>query len=347
MSTATVFDSTATVELPEPTCATTPAASVAPRKPRLWTAFATYVAATVTGQVAVSATVIGLGIVIGVIMGFQGADPATIQGRVLGILQQPLVMMLIMLLPCQLGMAAVLWFAVRRSKASFRERLGLVPQTGRPIGTVKLAMLAGFTVSVAWATLLLLTIYCGMSASGGPISNAVAGGSLGAITFVSLVLCIVPVVVEECLFRGYLQRRFLERWSPAVAITVSTLMFAIVHFDSLPHIVSVIALGAVTGLVAYRTNSVKPGMVVHALHNVVVVGFSAIAPTLGATIGLERLGQLFIGMIVVLGLIGLPAVISLLRRSKAVTTAELPAVRHIELTLPQFAFDSHLASSVA
>ena len=56
-------------------------------------------------------------------------------------------------------------------------------------------------------------------------------------------------------------------WSPAVAIGVSTLLFAVLHFDSLQHIIDVVPLGIVTGLLAYRTNSVRPGMLVHGLHN--------------------------------------------------------------------------------
>jgi membrane protease YdiL (CAAX protease family) len=36
----------------------------------------------------------------------------------------------------------------------------------------------------------------------------------------SIILSVIPALVEESLFRGYLQRRFLQRWSPAVAISL-------------------------------------------------------------------------------------------------------------------------------
>ena len=47
------------------------------------------------------------------------------------------------------------------------------------------------------------------------------------------------------------------------------------HFDSLQHIVAVIPLGVLTGLLAHKTNSVKPGMLVHGVHNVAAVGLGA------------------------------------------------------------------------
>lgn len=52
----------------------------------------------------------------------------------------------------------------------------------------------------------------------------------------------IPALVGETLFRGYLQRRFPKRWSPAVAISVSTLPFALMHMDSLEHIIAIVPL---------------------------------------------------------------------------------------------------------
>jgi len=343
MSTVTAFEPTSVAATLEPACTTPTVDTPAPRKPRVWTAFLTFFLAVVAGQVAVVAAVFTIGVGIGVVMGAQGADGATIQTRIQEIFTQPLFTLLTMFLPCQLGMAAVLLFAARRSPQPIKERLGLMPPSGRKIGLIQLAALAAFTVSVAWASLIVGSLFFGAPPSGDTISNAVAGASLGTITLVSILLCVVAVVVEECLFRGYLQRRFLERWSPAVAISVSTLLFALTHLDSLQHIVAVLALGSVTGLVAYRTNSIRPSMIVHALHNVAVVGFTSLAPVLAATIGQERLGQLFLGLIATLGLIGLPAVILLLRRDKPASAAAPSSVW--TPSLPQYAFDSHLAST--
>jgi membrane protease YdiL (CAAX protease family) len=246
-------------------------------------------------------------------------------------------------------MAAVALLAAWRSKEPVRERLGLVPQSGRVVGRFKLATLAAFTTSVAYATLVFSALFMGPPPEGGAIANVITDGSWLMITLASIVLSVIPALVEEALFRGYLQRRFLKRWSPRVAITVSTLLFAVMHMDSWQHIIAVIPLGAVLGLLAYRTNSIKPGMLVHAIHNTAAVGFASLATALEPFIGVEALGLGVIGTIGVLGLIGLPAVISLLRKSKASATkpAEPLSVRRLELELPEFGFGSELTGTAA
>ncbi len=76
-------------------------------------------------------------------------------------------------------------------------------------------------------------------------------------------LAIVPGFVEELLFRGYVQRRLLQRWRPGPAIAVSTLLFALMHIDP-KHMVFAAALGLWLGVVAWRTGSIWPGVFCHA-----------------------------------------------------------------------------------
>jgi hypothetical protein len=77
-------------------------------------------------------------------------------------------------------------------------------------------------------------------------------------------------------------------------------------------------------MLAYRTNSIKPGMLVHAVHNMGVIAIGGASSALAPMVGEEIVGLLLIGMIVALGIIGLPALISLLRR---VPMEDLPAVQ--------------------
>src|SRR5947207_4191717 len=121
-------------------------ASLKPRKPRVWTAFATLIVATIAGQLAIIAAIIGLGVVTGFLMGAQGADGPAIQAPIQAIGQQPPTVLLFSLIPFQFGMAVVVLLAARRSKEPIRERLGLVPQTGRTFGSFKLATMAAFTI---------------------------------------------------------------------------------------------------------------------------------------------------------------------------------------------------------
>jgi uncharacterized protein len=140
-------------------------------------------------------------------------------------------------------------------------------------------------------------------------------------------------------FRGYIQRRLLARWSPAVAIGVSTLLFAILHVDSLQHIIAVVPLGLVTGLLAYRTQSVKAGMLVHAIHNAGAVGFGAALRASTPMVGDAGAGLVAIGLLAAMFLIGLPAIALLLWRGQPESA---PAAAPV---MPQSAVDL-LASQV-
>ena len=354
MNTLTALEPILVLETSEPTRESSLAANPKAHKPRIWTAITTLFVAVIVGSLFTFLAGVAVGVGTGVIMGAQGADGPAIQARIQEICQQPLPLLLLSLIPFQFGMAVVVLFAARRSKEPIKQRLGLVPQSGRTFGGFKLATMAAFTLSIAWATLIFSSLIVGPPPTDGPIADIINDGSWWTITLLSVILSVIPALVEESLFRGYLQRRFLQRWSPAVAISVSTLLFAVMHMDSLQHIIAVVPTGVVLGLLAYRTNSVKPGMLVHAVHNTGIVGFGALATVLSRHFGDEELGLLFIGMIGVLGLIGLPGVVSLLRSAKpSVAThiepepaVETVSVRIRELTLPGYASDSQLASAV-
>ena len=57
-------------------------APIKPRKPRVWTAFITLLAASVAGQIGTVVAAIAVDIGVNFVMGAQGADSATIQARV-------------------------------------------------------------------------------------------------------------------------------------------------------------------------------------------------------------------------------------------------------------------------
>jgi membrane protease YdiL (CAAX protease family) len=88
------------------------------------------------------------------------------------------------------------------------------------------------------------------------MSWAMAGAFLVAIA--------LPAgLMEELLFRGYMQRRLLQRWPPWVAIAVTTVLFAVMHVT--PHVVVIaLSLSLWFGFLAWRTGSVWPCVVCHA-----------------------------------------------------------------------------------
>jgi membrane protease YdiL (CAAX protease family) len=322
------------------------------RKPRIWTVFATWLVAAIVGQLAVIAGFIAVGVAIGFSMGLHGADPASIRATIQETLQEPIPALFLSVFPLQLTMLAVVLVAAWLSKEPMKQRLGLVPQTGRVFGGFKLASLAAFTLSTAFATALVSELFLGPAPRDTPIGVAMSNSTWLLVTVLTILLSVVPALVEETLFRGYLLRRLLRRWSPAVAIGVTSVLFAILHMDSLQHVIAVVPFALVVGLLAYRTNSTKPGMLVHAIHNAACFGFGAVLTALTPYFGAETIGLVAVVAIGLSGVIGLPAVVSLLRSEKQVPSVEAGAAPELveesllspsrELRLPSSLIDSRL-----
>lgn len=85
--------------------------------------------------------------------------------------------------------------------------------------------------------------------------------------FIVFTTAIAAPLVEEMLFRGYLQKVLEESWRDITkAILVTSLFFALVHFN--PYwIIQIYLLGMVLGYLAWRTNSIIPGIILHGLNN--------------------------------------------------------------------------------
>lgn len=89
--------------------------------------------------------------------------------------------------------------------------------------------------------------------------------------FSGLIIVITTAIfapfVEEMLFRGYLQKVLEDNWQDITkAVLVTSLFFAFVHLN--PYwIVQIYLLGLVLGYLAWRTNSIVPGLILHGLNN--------------------------------------------------------------------------------
>jgi membrane protease YdiL (CAAX protease family) len=75
-----------------------------------------------------------------------------------------------------------------------------------------------------------------------------------------------PAIPEELTFRGVIQQGFERRYSPAIAITLTSLIFALFHLDPIQAF-SVLAIAAFWGWIAWRSQSVLPSLIAHALQN--------------------------------------------------------------------------------
>jgi membrane protease YdiL (CAAX protease family) len=81
-----------------------------------------------------------------------------------------------------------------------------------------------------------------------------------------LAIAVVGPIVEELLFRGYLQSALARRMKPWMAITVASVVFGAIHFQPLAFPL-LAGLGAVSGYLYHRTKSLKVPMIMHIANN--------------------------------------------------------------------------------
>jgi sodium transport system permease protein len=86
------------------------------------------------------------------------------------------------------------------------------------------------------------------------------------------VFAVAPAVIEELCFRGYLLSSFRAVMSPVRTIGVTAILFGLFHVLTgsallIERFIPSTLMGLVIGWVAYRTGSVFPGVVVHFVHN--------------------------------------------------------------------------------
>lgn len=145
---------------------------------------------------------------------------------------------------------------------------------GMPAGSWFWAMTAG-VLAVAAAVWLM---FAWMRVVHVPVPPEPAVSPYPWITVVVLqaMNAAVSGIGEEAGFRGYMQSALEERAGPAVAIGTTTLLFGLVHFShgiayALPREPYYVAIGVIYGLIAWRTGSILPTMVIHSSGNALSV----------------------------------------------------------------------------
>lgn len=95
-------------------------------------------------------------------------------------------------------------------------------------------------------------------------------GSIFSLIRNLIVIALIPAVAEEFLFRGILQRSLEEKMSLYHSVLISSVMFALIHFNLL-ELVPIAVIGAVLGVSAWSTRSLLLPMVGHFLNNAISV----------------------------------------------------------------------------
>ena len=83
-------------------------------------------------------------------------------------------------------------------------------------------------------------------------------------------ICVLPGIFEELGFRGLMQTWLFRVVSPWVAIIVSAALFSALHLNALS-VPYLMLAGVLFGWVRWRTGMLLPAMVLHGLHNLVVL----------------------------------------------------------------------------
>ena len=113
------------------------------------------------------------------------------------------------------------------------------------------------------------------------ITNAGAWGW----TILIVLSCVGAPLIEELFFRGLLQGQLVERFGPAVAIAVTSVVFGAVHIANDPGIAGLLlaltvgASGVVLGVVRHLTGRLGSSIATHAFFNVAAVIALAIVGT--------------------------------------------------------------------
>lgn len=102
------------------------------------------------------------------------------------------------------------------------------------------------------------------------LKEMVRAESLPELVFVVLVVAIVPAIVEEMLFRGFVQGSFQRRLEPLRAAIFAGVVFGLFHLNPFA-IIPLIGLGCYFGFLRLRSNSIVIAMTAHFLNNTLAV----------------------------------------------------------------------------
>lgn len=164
-----------------------------------------------------------------------------------------------------IGLAIAGWFfALKRRGVGWREG-----GFRRVSGATLLKM-----IPVTLGLMFLNAIVVGLSAQvfgDVPTAQDQILGDATSITFDEFIWlfalgAIAAPIVEEFLFRGLLYPLLRGRMKVVVAVAVSALLFALLHFIP-PLIPALLMMGIVLAILVERYNSIVPAIVVHALNN--------------------------------------------------------------------------------
>lgn len=259
------------VSAPFPSIPTLPSAPTrAGRKPRVWHLFVILVAAQGLGFLITS-------IAVAVIARSRGllddhSAPEQAKDVMMTLLRSPEPMLMSMAIMAYVGIALAVIVGLL-SPRPFMARLRLGP--GRLSGReLSVATLGGLALSNTVDALARhLPAY---EASNLQVFNTLFRGGAVGLPYLILIIAVAAPLSEELLFRGAVQTRFGERFGTRLGLLLTSVCFAVVHFDYI-HSAFALLMGLYLGWVCDLAASCRASFVVHACNN-----FAAVVSTVWA-----------------------------------------------------------------
>jgi len=82
---------------------------------------------------------------------------------------------------------------------------------------------------------------------------------------------VLAPIIEEFIFRGIILNRFKKKYNQKSVIIISSILFALLHFD--PNVFSRFLLGLLASLLYIETKNIINCMIFHSLNNLTVLAF--------------------------------------------------------------------------
>jgi membrane protease YdiL (CAAX protease family) len=239
----------------------TPSSTLEP-KPRLWTVFLTTLTATLS-YLGISLASLFIAVVVVAALSAQDSTKRAPDETLNLIFSHP-ASIFYLLIPGHVALLGIAIFAAVLSPTPFAARLSLNRPAWPWWATVAAVLTAPF-FSFLWSMVISNFVEPNAYLE---IMETMFRSTTENFGFGATLLCIavMPAFSEEWLFRGYVQTRLAQRWTPWLAILVSSILFAVFHLDPV-HVLAVFPMGLWLGFISWRCGSIIPAMLAHTYNN--------------------------------------------------------------------------------
>lgn len=147
----------------------------------------------------------------------------------------------------------------------FKKDMRATLRLKKNIDAVQIILLLFISLGIYFASQIINAIFVSSLASfmGEPseVGTITTASNISQLLFEIVIVAGLPCICEEIFFRGFVMRAF-ERYSPVLAVVLSSVAFAVMH-GNIQQILYAFILGLILGTVVMLTDSLFAGTVMH------------------------------------------------------------------------------------